>query len=242
MTTPYIQAVIFDFDGVVADSEPLHLRLFQRVLAERGIDLTREAYYSRYLHLDDAGLFEAVHNDTGKPLSAEESRRLVLRKEEIFMEEALHGEGAVRLFPNVASLIRDIHATGIPLAVASGALANEIEAILEHHGLIECFDAIVGARECTHHKPHPEPYERAFDHLNRNGRIRKTNTLAIEDSVGGLNSARAAGCLVAAVTNTYPPDKLRPHADLVMNGLPPTFAELDQLALDHRAGKGSHCA
>ncbi len=243
MAQPLIQAVIFDFDGVIADSEPLHLRLFQRVLRERGIELSRDHYYARYLHLDDEGLFRATHEDFGKPLTDHDVEAMVVRKEAIFMEEALYGEQPVRIFPNVAELIRDLKKQNIPVAVASGALATEIEAILDHYRLLDCFGTIIGARECQHHKPHPEPYERAFDWLNENGNgpLQKSKTLAIEDSVGGMNSARSAGCRVLGVTNSYPFEKLRPHADLVAKELPPTFQELDHWLLDSLAGAGTHC-
>ncbi len=230
MTDRRLQAVIFDFDGVIADSEPLHLRLFQRVLGELGIDLTRELYYARYLHLDDEGLFRAVHEDTGRAIRDSEVARLVLRKEAVFMEEALHGEGAVRLFPNVGGLIRGLKAAKLPVAVASGALANEIAAILEHYQLLDCFGTVIGAKECVHHKPHPEPYERAFGWLNENGgdgKLDKRFVIAIEDSVGGLNSARAAGMRTLGVTNSYPAEKLAPHADRVTDRLP---ASVDELA------------
>jgi len=225
-----LQAVIFDFDGVIADSEPLHLRLFQRVLGELGIELTRELYYARYLHLDDEGLFRAVHEDAGKAIRDSEVARLVLRKEAVFMEEALHGDNAVRLFPNVASLIRSLKAAKVPVAIASGALANEIAAILEHYQLLDCFGTVIGAKECVHHKPHPEPYERAFSWLNENGgrgKLDKRFVTAIEDSVGGLNSARAAGLRTLGVTNSYVAEKLAPHADRVVAQLP---ASVDELA------------
>lgn len=247
MPNTLIQAVIFDFDGVIADSEPLHLRLFQRVLRERGIELTREHYYARYLHLDDEGLFRATHEDFGKKLSDHDVEQMVVRKEAIFMEEALHGNSPVRLFPNVPELVRDLKKNGVPVAVASGALATEIEAILDHYKLLDCFGTIIGARECQHHKPHPEPYERAFDWLDANapaefaGKLQKSKTLAIEDSVGGMNSARSAGCRVLGVTNSYPFEKLRPHSDLVAKELPKTFQELDRWLLDSLAGTGTHC-
>ncbi|MCW5829365.1 MAG: HAD family phosphatase [Deltaproteobacteria bacterium] len=235
MAEPFIQAVLFDFDGVMVDSEPLHLRLFQRVLAGDGIDLTRELYYARYLHLDDEGLFRAVYEDTGRPVSEKHLHELVQRKEDIFMEEALHGEGQVRMFPGVADLVRDLHHEGVPVAVASGALASEINPILEHFGLRGCFTAVIGARECGRHKPHPEPYERAFGAMvtERTGTGPVpviTRALAIEDSAGGLQSARAAGCRVMAVTNTYPAERLRPLADVVVDRLPVTFGELDRIA------------
>src|ERR1051326_8143090 len=113
-----LKAVVFDFDGVIADTEPLHLRAYQTLLRPEGIELTREAYYTRYLGFDDEDLFEAVAQDQKVEIDAEPVDRWIAAKTRII--EQLLTEGSV-LFPGAASCIQTL-AAQFPLAVASGAL------------------------------------------------------------------------------------------------------------------------
>ena len=122
-----LEAVFFDFDGVIADSEPLHLRAYQAVLRADGIDLDKSEYYARYLGYDDVGLFEALANDRRLPLTAAKIDEWVAAKSRI-VEEML-SNGSV-LFPGAAACVK-MFAERVPLAVASGALEPEIEIVLD---------------------------------------------------------------------------------------------------------------
>ena len=208
---------MFDFDGVVADSERLHLRAYQEVLAPEGITLSSEDYFARYLGYDDVGVFKALGRDHNVPMDDQRVSNLIAQKGQRYESLAAAGE---MLFPGAADFIRAA-AAAVPIAIASGALTHEIEEVLERAGLRSLFPVIVGADQTEHSKPHPDPYQAAFTRLRvQSGLDLITGrTVAIEDSRWGLHSARAAGLRCVAVTNTYSEAELRADAELVVAGL-----------------------
>ena len=224
--TGALQAIVFDFDGVIANSEPLHLRGFQHTLADRGIALTTEEYFTRYLGYDDVGVFRQVALDRGVTLTDDDVARMVERKGEHVQHLLSAGEV---LFPGAAEFIRRA-AARVPVAIASGAQRHEIEEILEATGLREHFAIIVAAGETVRGKPSPDPYARAFQLLQRsNASLLQDRCVAIEDSRWGLVSARDAGLRCVGVMNSYPASEL-PGAELVVEGLNTlTLEMLDRL-------------
>jgi len=225
-----LDAIIFDFDGVIANSERLHMRAFQQTLAATSLVLSDEAYYARYLGFDDHGVFRHLAADHGQALAAADLDALVAAKGRHY--EALAAAGEM-LFPGAADFIRTA-AARVPIAVASGAQTHEIDDVLGKAGLADVFLAVVGADQTARSKPAPAPYLEAFARLERaTGRaLATTRTVAIEDSHWGLESARAAGLRTVAVTNTYPADALTAHAELVVAGL----HALDLAMLDRLCG------
>jgi len=211
-----LQAIVFDFDGVIADSEPLHLKAFQQALAEEGIALEREDYFARYLGYDDVGAFGAVARDNGLAWSDRHITALVARKAHKMQTMLAAGEV---LFPGAAAFVRAA-AAEVPVAIASGALRHEIVQIVEAAGLDELFAAIIASGDTPHSKPSPAPYLLAFEQLQQaTGRmLDRTRCVAIEDSVWGLESARGAGLRCVGVTTSYPAAELT-GAELIVDGL-----------------------
>lgn len=226
-----LQAIVFDFDGVIADSEMLHLRAYQQVLAGKGVAITREEYLDRYLGYDDVGVFKALSKDKGLSLDDAGVQQLIEHKGERYESLAAAGE---MLFPGAAEFIRAA-AAAVPIAIASGALTHEIEEVLERAGLRSLFPIIVGADQTERSKPDPEPYRTAFARLRAmTGRdLQPWRSVAIEDSKWGLVSARGADLRCVAVTNTYAAGELREDAELVVPGLHAlTLEALDDLCAD----------
>jgi beta-phosphoglucomutase len=211
-----LKAIIFDCDGVIADTEPLHLAAFQKVLAGEGIGLSTEEYYREYLALDDRGCFTKVFREHQKPLDDARLRLLIDRKAasiEPVMRERL------RLFPGVAEFIRAA-ADKYPLAIASGALRREVELITGLGGLRDCFGVVVTAEDVERSKPHPDPFLKACSLINARGAamVEARECLVVEDSIHGIRAAHAAGMACLAVTNSYPKDKLA-EAEMVVESL-----------------------
>jgi HAD superfamily hydrolase (TIGR01509 family) len=210
-----VRAVVFDFDGVIANSEPLHFLGFRDVLADRGIELTESQYYERYLGFDDAGAFVAVAADRGVEMAdglvAELVRRKAVRMEELERQRSI-------LFPGAADTIRRL-AVRCPLAIASGAIRPEIERVLARESLASFFPVIVAAGDTPASKPAPDPYARAVALLSAAAgvEIPPGACVAIEDSRWGLESARAAGLRTVAVTHTYSAESL--SADAIVSNL-----------------------
>ena len=131
--TGALQAIVFDFDGVIANSEPLHLKAFQLALAQDGVELSAADYYARYLGYDDVGMFEALARDRGIAMSGNEVSELVARKGERM--QALLRSGSV-LFPGATEFIRAA-AAAVPIAIASGAMRHEIEEVIDAAGMTD---------------------------------------------------------------------------------------------------------
>jgi beta-phosphoglucomutase len=209
-----LSGVIFDFDGVIADTEGLHLRAYQDTLADTPLSVERDAYYARYLGYDDVGVFTSLARDQGQPLADGELKRLIAEKGRRF--DALL-DTVQPLFPGAADCIRRL-AKVTTLAIASGALHEEIERILSDTGLREHFAAIVAADDVVRSKPAPDAYQEAVRRLSGSAAPRWNSYVAIEDSQWGLEAARAAGRKSIAITNSYSAAVLT-GADLVVTHL-----------------------
>lgn len=227
-----LQAIVFDFDGVIADSERLHLRSYQDILGPEGITISTNDYLTKYLGYDDVGVFKAVGRDYNVAMDDSRIASLIERKGERYESLAAAGE---MLFPGAATFIRSAVDAGVPIAIASGALTHEIEDVLNRAGIRDLFPVIVGADQTPRSKPHPDPYLTAFERLRAHtGKdLIAWRSVAIEDSRWGLVSARDAGLRCVAVTNTYPAHDLRADAELVIEGLNTlTLEALDALCGD----------
>ncbi|HEX2253310.1 MAG TPA: HAD family phosphatase [Thermoanaerobaculia bacterium] len=223
-----LRAVLFDFNGVLVDDEPIHLALFQEVLAEEGIELDREGYYRRYLGFDDRGAFSAILADAGQEAGAPRLARLIARKA-AYYQERIRREG-YPFFPGAAALLRSALARGWMLGVVSGALHDEVEGALRQLGVRDHFKAIVAAEDVAEGKPDPEGYLRALDALNSQPPLPERlfhphEVLVIEDSPAGLAAAAAAGLPTLGVANTYPPEELA-GAGAVLPSLEGVTAEI----------------
>ncbi|MEW6544399.1 MAG: HAD family phosphatase [Nitrospirota bacterium] len=214
-----LKAIIFDFDGVVADNEPIHFATFQKVLSEIGLPLSEADYYGKYLGFDDKGCFEAVLTAHGRPVSRKLIEDLVARKASAYLD---HIKRRLVIFPGVRELAREA-ASRYRLAIASGALRHEIEFILEQAGIRKEFEHITSAEDVTRGKPDPEPYVHALQGLNRSrpsgaAPLRAEDCLVIEDSIPGIRAAHAAGMKALAVSNTHTVQDLH-EADAVTSSL-----------------------
>jgi HAD superfamily hydrolase (TIGR01509 family) len=204
-----LRAAIFDFDGVIVDSEPVHFRWFQRLLAEEGVALTRADYDAIYLGMDDRECFTEALTRHGKTAALPKVPDLIERKSALLMAEVAKRPPVL---PGAVELVRTL-AKSVPLAICSGALRREIEAMLTHAGIDSCFVGIVSAEDVSHGKPHPEGYTMALALLNRAQSppraIAPASCLVIEDSLAGIAAAKAAGMRCLAVANSYPEAALK---------------------------------
>jgi beta-phosphoglucomutase len=210
-----IQAVVFDFDGVLADSEPLHLKAYQSILEPEGIHLDMKTYCERYLGYDDEGSIRQVVTDYGLLLGDEEIEVLLREKARVFEKLV---SGADMLYPGAAACAKRLGAAW-PIGIASGALRAEIELMLRGARLGDAFRFIVSAGDTDRTKPAPDPYLRAAELHG----VPPAQCVAVEDSHWGLQSARDAGMRTIAISHTYPRETL--EADVVIDSL-------DELTVD----------
>ncbi len=210
-------AVIFDFDGVIVDTEPLHYQAFQKILQPHHLDFSWDSYIAIYMGYDDRDAFREVFKAAGRPLAENELQRLITQKAMIFQEIIT---SSIIPYPGVVDLIQNLHRQGLPLAICSGALRSDILPIIEQLGVANCFSHIVTADDVPHSKPDPTSYRIAAEQLIAAFPEKLTNTdlvVAIEDTPAGISSATSAGLKVIAVTNSYPAGHLQQANRIVMS-------------------------
>jgi beta-phosphoglucomutase len=212
-----LKAVIFDFDGVIADSEPCHLAAFNHILSEFGIEITTEQYYTSYLGFTDYELLEDVRRHYKTDYNGRSIETLAEQKAEVFQKLVKQTD---HLIDGVKEFISKLKKNGIRLAINSGAIRADIEIMLQGSGLENSFEVIVSADDIAKGKPDPQGYLLALKLLNEKsaGLLTAGQCIAIEDSRWGITSAKKAGMQVIAVTNSYTAGELT-GADLVVDSL-----------------------
>ncbi len=214
-----LKAIIFDCDGIIVNSEPHHLKTFQQTLEEEGIPLSEKEYYQKYLAMDDKGCFEAVLQLHQRPINDGILKGLILKKMALYR---VLSQQELFLYPGVVEFVKEAE-KHYRLAIASGAFRGEIKFALDKGGIRSFFKVIVSAQDVKHGKPHPEAFLCALAKLNQiatgSTPIMPKECLVIEDSLHGVEAARAAGMRCLAVTNSYPRRLLDGKADWVVDSL-----------------------
>lgn len=212
------EAVIFDFDGILVDSEPMHYRAFTEVLDLLGMGFPWEEYVETYMGFDDRDAFREAFRAKGIDLDDANLAKLVAAKSRAFQDGLRNG---VTAYPGAIPLIESLRAAGRPLALCSGALRSDIDPILAELGVSRSFDVIVSADDVRRSKPDPESYALAFARLSERCAALLTvpeKSIAVEDTAAGIRSAKGAGLRVLAVTNSYGAGELA-EADWIVESL-----------------------
>ncbi len=216
-----IQAIFFDFNGVIIDDERIHLKAYREVLLDENVPLTDEDYFAS-LGMDDAAFVRAAYARAGRPLIDEMMNALIKREHE------LHREFITNDLPVPAGVVTFIKAAArhFELGIVSMAERSEIDHVLGLAGLDKVFSVVVSAEPGLKHKPAPDCYQHALELLNERRRaagelpLLPGECLAIEDAPPGIESARVTGMRTVGVTNTVPESHLRAaQADVVTTNL-----------------------
>jgi len=218
-----LRAIIFDFDGIIVDSEGLIFNLTREMAAREGWTVTEEEYYRDYLALDDRGMVELLYQSHGKPLDPERRDEVVEWKFRAYQEIIREG------LPPIAGAEAFVRACAgrYPLAIASGSLMVEIEHLLNKLGMRDCFQVLSTADDCQQSKPDPEVYRLAIRRLNHqpafeSAPLQPSECLAVEDAPLGVVAAQRAGIRCLALAHSRPTQELQ-HADWVEK----EFAQVD---------------
>jgi len=204
-----VPAVLFDFDGVICNTEPLHIRSWQILFAQMGLEIP-EAELTAGIGITDITLLRSIfaqHNISADPSEWQLEKRTIYLK---LLEES------VEAFPGAAALVRRLHENW-PLAIASSAWRSAIETAARKLSILQYFRVVVSKEDVTAHKPDPEVFLKAAAKLG----VEPGGCAVIEDSPAGIQAARAAGMRCIAVTNSFPPTQLL-AADLIIDSLEET--------------------
>lgn len=230
------RAILFDFNGVLVDDEPLHLRLLLAVLAEQGIAVDPEWAARSFLGRDDRTCMAEAGAREGRPLEASRIARLLARKASYYADEVRRSGYPVS--PGAPAALAILAEAGLALGVVSGALRHEVEGALSEMGVRRHLRVVVTAEDVVRGKPDPEGYRRALAGLQDLGRpgdrlVHPHEVVAVEDSPAGLAAASAAGlrtiALVAAGGEAPAGAEavIASVADLTMERLSALFPELE---------------
>lgn len=225
-----VNALIFDFNGLIVDDEPIHYECFHQVLRAEDIELTEEEYWNLYLGYDDKGLFEALYKKEAKKLTSKKIRELVLQKNSLYLPLM---EKKLCFFPGVIDFIQKTREK-YHLAIVSGALRSEIDFVLKKGNILDAFSVIVSADNTKHGKPDPEGFVIALAQLKKkNPKIRPETCLVLEDSHAGIEATHRAQMKVCALTHTYSEKHLR-EADFVVSSFEEVLKTIQAIIDDSR--------
>lgn len=213
-------AVLFDFDGVLCNSEPLHFFAFQEVLAAERIELSEADYYNEMIGFDDKGAFKHLFTLRGRELDPKTFLRVMTRKNEVMMD--LIQRRKFEPLPGVEEFVRGLW-RHCPLGICTGALREEVEAMLEGLALRDCFHAIVAAEDVEVGKPDPSGYvltAKILSEKHAKKPLKPQDCLIVEDAPTVIRAVKAIGFPTLAVATSYPVEKLG-EADYVVKDLTP---------------------
>lgn len=230
-----LRLVMFDFDGVISDSEPAHYEMFRQVFEAEGIVVTWPTYCEKYLGYDDQDVARHVLTDFGQAFDDARIAEICEKKKQAFAD---HIKNHCVILPGVQELLDDLRSAQVPCSICSGALRSEILEILKMAELGDYFQLVVAADDVEKSKPDPQGYlmclEQTNQKLGHNPVIGTHECIIIEDSMWGIQAASAAGIHCVAVTTSYPKDALT-AADTVVKDLTELTAAKLQHLLDYEA-------
>ncbi len=215
---PEIAAVIWDMDGVLADTAPHHLLAWRETFAKRGIKFTEEDFMRGFGIRNDA----IIRNVLGEQTTPEEIEAIAREKEATFRR--IIGKD-IKPLPGALDLLKALDENGIKMAIASSTVIENIHLIISSLGIEKYFEVIITGHDVTEGKPNPQVFLLAARRLGAEPK----NCIVVEDAVAGVKAAKRAGMYCVAITSTHPREKLK-EADLIVDTLEAvTVKDLERL-------------
>jgi beta-phosphoglucomutase family hydrolase len=207
MSENHLAAVLWDLDGVIADTAEYHYLAWRDVFKARGVSYSMADFMPFFGRRHDT----IIKATLGDNIPLREIRAITDEKQRDYRRRVA---ADIRALPGAVALLRSLNAHGIKSAIASSAVPENIVVILRGLGIEDCFQAIVHGMEVEEGKPSPQ----IFLHAAKKLKVKPGNCVVIEDAVAGVAAARSAGMKCVAVSNSHPREKLK-DAGLVVDSL-----------------------
>jgi beta-phosphoglucomutase len=220
-----LKVILFDFNGVILDDEPIHAQLIQELMLSENLRFSLDEVQQVCLGRSDRAAIADLMRIRGRILSESELKRLVANKHQAYQAKVLTLE-TVPIFQSFPPFLELLRQHPLKIGIVSGAQRSEIEGVLNQTEIRDCFEVIVAAEDITESKPSPEGYQKAiaqFQQRYPEEQLQPENFLAIEDSFPGLEATRRAKIPVVGIAHTYPFHMMQRHANWAVD----SFAQLD---------------
>lgn len=208
-----LEAIIFDMDGVLVDSEYTYFQSKSQILSEAGHEV-EDSYHFQFMGTTSDYMWEKMKQEFSLPLSVAEYIQQMTA-----LRQAMIKRDGIRVIPHVQEFVKGLSQAGLKLAIASSSSLAEIKVNLAEIGLSEYFSEVVSTEEVEHSKPAPDVYLAAAERIG----IMPENCLGIEDTKNGTGAVRNAGMVCVGFANPAFPKQDLAFADRVVS----SFAELD---------------
>lgn len=208
-----LEAIIFDMDGVLVDSEYTYFQSKSQILSEAGHEV-EDSYHFQFMGTTSDYMWEKMKQEFSLPLSVAEYIQQMTA-----LRQAMIKRDGIRVIPHVQEFVKGLSQAGLKLAVASSSSLAEIKVNLAEIGLSEYFSEVVSTEEVEHSKPAPDVYLAAAERIG----IMSENCLGIEDTKNGTGAVRNAGMVCVGFANPAFPKQDLAFADRVVS----SFSELD---------------
>ncbi len=201
-----LKAVLFDFNGVIINDEPLHQKLIEQLLLEENLRPKAGEFRQLCLGRSDRACLKDLLANRGRVVTEDYITGLIIRKSGAYQQQLAEID-KLPIYPGLADLIFQIRSAQMPMAIVSGAVRPEIDLVLNRMDLAQYFPVVVSGDDIQVSKPDPEGYLLGIDRLNQHYpdlNLKPQECLAIEDTPAGIQAAKQAGMQVVGVANSYP--------------------------------------
>jgi HAD superfamily hydrolase (TIGR01509 family) len=216
-----LKAILFDFNGVIINDEPIHKELIEEILLSENLRPQESEFKELCLGRSDRAALKDIFSHRGRFLSEEYLNRLIKTKAQKYREKLAELDN-LPIYEDVEDFLLELDRQGIVVGLVTGGLREEVEIVLQRANLYNYFQAIVTGDEITTSKPEPDGYLLAVEKLDRQYpylKITPAKCLAIEDTFVGITAAKNAGIQVVGVANTYPFHMLQRKTDWTVDYL-----------------------
>jgi beta-phosphoglucomutase len=237
-----LKAVLFDFNGVIINDEPLHQKLLEQILIEENLRPKPDEFWQVCIGRSDRACLTTMLTNRGRTVTDKYLDNLIARKSRAYHQQLAVLE-KLPIYPGLDDLIFKLKSAQVLMGVVSGAVRSEIELVLDRAGLTPNFSVIVSGDEIPTSKPAPDGYLLGIKRLNEKFpelKLQPSECLAIEDTFAGIEAAKQAGISVVGVANTYPFHMMQRCANWAVDYL--SELELDRIQQVHHRSTSAQAA